>query len=258
MILFPIEKNKLSLLKNAILLLGVVVLFACNSGPKMIEAESDETAASSTPATETTQATHKVVADEVLQTSKYTYLNVSEDGVQTWIAVPKTEAVVGETYYYRGGLKKTNFKSVEHNRVFETVYLVSGISTSPTAMGAPAGHMHAGMNTNPVSTDPNVKIEPVDGGITIAELFENRSKYDGKSVRIKGRCVKLNNMIMDRNWVHLQDGSLDDPEQNLTITTTENIPLGAVVSVEGVISLNKDFGAGYRYDIIMEEAHLLQ
>lgn len=242
---------------NVVLILSAVVLFSCNSGPKMIEAESEDTSTTTPAAPETTQPTHKVVVDEVLQTSKYTYLNVTEDGQQVWIAVPKTEAEVGETYYYKGGLKKTNFKSVEHDRVFETVYLVSGISKSPTMAGAPGVHAHAGMENSP-QTDPGAKIDPPPGGITIAELFQNRNKYDGKTVRIKGRCVKLNNMIMNRNWVHLQDGSLENSEQDLTITTTENIPLGAVVAVEGIITLNKDFGAGYRYDIIMEEAHLLQ
>jgi starvation-inducible outer membrane lipoprotein len=245
-------------IKNISVVIGAVLLISCNSGPKMIEAESDDTpTAMNTPAAEAVAQVHKAVVNEVLQTSKYTYLNVTEDGNEVWIAVPKTEAEVGETYYYRGGLKKTNFKSVEHNRVFETVYLVSGISKSPSGTGVPSGHMHTGMEDIP-QADPGVKIDPPSGGISIAELFKNRSKYDGQTVRIKGRCVKLNNMIMNRNWVHLQDGSLEDSEQNLTITTTENIPLGAVVAVEGVISLNKDFGAGYRYDIIMEEAHLLQ
>ena len=69
-----------------------------------------------------------------------------------------------------------------------------------------------------------------------------------------GKCVKVNPMIMGRNWIHLQDGSGDNLD--LTITTTENIPVGHVITLEGTIALNKDFGAGYKYDIIMEEAVL--
>jgi len=65
-------------------------------------------------------------------------------------------------------------------------------------------------------------------------------------------------MIMNRNWIHLQDGSTKDDKLDLTITTTENVPLGAIVAFEGKISLNKDFGAGYKYEIIMEDAQLLQ
>ena len=65
-------------------------------------------------------------------------------------------------------------------------------------------------------------------------------------------------MIMNRNWIHIRDSSLKDETMDLTVTTTENVPMGAVVAFEGVIALNKDFGAGYKYEIIMENAQLLQ
>jgi hypothetical protein len=247
-------------MKTNILAFAIITfLAACNSNPKVIEAV--DTTAEAPQAMEEAAAPqiHKVVVEEILNTSKYTYLNVSEDGAMTWIAIPKKEVKKARTYYYRGGLKKTNFKSVEFDRVFETLYLVSDVSEDPgmigmggTAAGSPHGDM---AQDAPVTQD--TKIDPVPGGIPIAELFEHREKYEGKTVRIKGRCVKLNNMIMSRNWIHLQDGSFKDKSVDLTVTTTENIPLGAVVAVEGVIALNKDFGAGYKYDIIMEEAKLI-
>lgn len=238
----------------------ITLLTACNSNPKVIEAVDTATEVQQPAADPSASQIHKVVVEEVLHTSKYTYLHVSEDGLMTWIAIPKKEVKKGGTYYYKGGLKKTNFKSVEYDRVFETLYLVSDVSEDPglndmSAGGNPHGNMSADAGDTPI--EQNTKIEPVPGGITIAELFENRKKYEGKTVRIKGRCVKLNNMIMSRNWIHLQDGSLKDKSIDLTITTTENISLGAIVAVEGVIALNKDFGAGYKYDIIMEEAKLI-
>ncbi len=131
------------------------------------------------------------------------------------------------------------------------------IEADPTTTETQSGNPHENLNkTAPI--DKNTKIEPPPGGITIAELFANRKKYEGQTVRVKGRCIKLNSMIMNRNWVHLQDGSLKDDKTGLTVTTTENIQLGAVVAVEGKITLNKDFGSGYEYEIIMEDAHLLQ
>jgi hypothetical protein len=63
-------------------------------------------------------------------------------------------------------------------------------------------------------------------------------------------------MIMNRNWIHIQDGTGD--QLDLTVTTTENIALGSVVTLKGTIALDKDFGAGYRYDIIMEGAVVQQ
>ena len=59
---------------------------------------------------------------------------------------------------------------------------------------------------------------------------------------------------MGRNWIHIEDGS--GKNQELTITTQDVLQLGEVGVFEGTISLDKDFGAGYRYEIIMENAKL--
>jgi GW (Gly-Tryp) dipeptide domain len=245
-------------MKSSLVIIGMIVLFwACDSKPKVIVADETASETEQPMADESASKLHKVVVDEILNTSKYTYLNVTEEGEKFWIAIPKKEVEKGATYYYRGGLKKTNFKSVEHERVFETVYLVSDVSKDPGGIGLSGGNPHENAG-NTMTSDPNEKITPPPGGITIADLLANRKKYDGQTVRIKGRCVKLNNMIMNRNWIHLQDGSMKDEAIDLTVTTTESVMLGSIVAFEGKISLNKDFGAGYKYEIIMEEAQLLQ
>lgn len=245
-------------MKATIWIIFISLLVAgCNSKPKVIEA-IDTTSDNQQPMSdEAANKLHKVMVEEVLQTSRYTYLNVTEEGQTFWIAIPKKEVEKGGPYYYRGGLKKVNFKSVEHDRVFDVVYLVSDVSTDPGMIGMAGGSPHQHMDEG-AQIDQDTKLDPPPGGITIAELFANRKKYEGQTVRVRGRCIKLNNMIMNRNWVHLQDGTLKENEGDLTVTTTENIHLGAVVAMEGVITLNKDFGAGYRYDIIMENAQLLQ
>jgi len=92
------------------------------------------------------------------------------------------------------------------------------------------------------------------GGITIGELFANKKDYDGKTVRIRGKVVKVNSNIMGRNWVHLQDGTSAGDKFDLTVTTNESVNVGDVVTFEGVIALDKDFTAGYVYDVIMENA----
>jgi hypothetical protein len=235
------------------------LLQACDSKPKVIVADTGTTDTQEAMADESASKLHKVVVEEILNTSKYTYLNVSEDGQMTWIAIPKKDVEKGGTYYYRGGLKKTNFKSVEHDRVFETLYLVSDVSKDPGLADMQAGgNPHEKVGEAEPSLEQTTKLDPPPGGITIAELFANRKKYEGQTVKIKGKCVKLNNMIMSRNWIHLQDGSLKDKTTDLTVTTTENVPLGSIVSFQGKITLNKDFGAGYKYEILMEEATLIQ
>jgi hypothetical protein len=61
---------------------------------------------------------------------------------------------------------------------------------------------------------------------------------------------------MDRNWVHLQDGTSDSGSFDLTVTTEEEVNVGDVLTFEGKIKLDKDFGAGYSYEVIMEQAKL--
>ncbi len=268
-----------------ILLAGLILILinACDSGPKVIESQSTKTAkaeitansipalneitGSSKPATSNevypdlsrqlvTSNEHKVVVEEVLNTEKYTYMNVKEDGKKHWIAIPKNEVKVGETYIYTGGLLKRNFFSREYDRTFETIYLVSRIRKAGGGIGSGSALGEAISRTKAgASLDIKVgKVKPTAGAITIAELFKNKEKYKDQSVKITGKCVKVNPKIMGRNWIHLQDGSGD--ELDLTITTAQDIPLGAVLSLEGVIALNKDFGSGYRYDIIMEGAEM--
>jgi len=194
---------------------------------------------------------HKVKVEEVLNTEKYSYLYVSENENKFWIAIPRKEVKISDTYYYTGGLLKRNFESKEYNRIFETIYLVSDISSQPMSSGASAGQEAVDHGTH---SHGSIDITPVEGSIQLAELFSNRNKYQGKKVQVTGKCVKVNPMIMGRNWIHIQDGSGDGLD--LTVTTAENVQLDDIVSFEGMISLNKDFGAGYNYDIIMEGAIL--
>lgn len=239
---------------SVILVFLSILLTGCSDKPKVIQAVNPSTQTQTPVVEESSSQLHKVVVDEILHTSRYTYLNVSEEGNQFWIAIPRKEVEKGGTYYYRGGLKKTNFKSVEHDRVFETVYLVSDVAKDPSMIGMAVQNPHEGMSM----PAEGGKIEPPPGGIKISELVNNKEKYDGKTVRVRGRVVKINNMIMNRNWIHLKDGSLEEEGMDLTVTTTDNVAMGHVVAFEGVIAVNKDFGAGYKYEIIMENAALLQ
>ncbi len=245
------------------LTLSIVILFclmiaACDSRPKVIESEptvSDNTSVmdNATAGLSADAQEHKVVVKEALNTQRYTYLNVTEDANNFWIAIPKKDVKVGGTYYYKGGLLKRNFQSQEFNRVFETVYLVSDVSDQPlNASGSAIDEALSPSQGAPSSVPGPTSVVPAKGAITIAELTGHLGKYEGKLVKITGKCVKVNPMIMGRNWVHLQDGTANN--YDLTITTGENIDLGSVVTLEGTIALKKDFGAGYKYDVIMEGA----
>jgi hypothetical protein len=99
-----------------------------------------------------------------------------------------------------------------------------------------------------------VAIEPCDGCLTISKLMADKQSYSGKIIKIKGKVTKYNPSIMGKNWVHIQDGSEYNGEFDLTITTDKDITVGQTITFEGKIVLDKDFGYGYFYKILMEEA----
>jgi hypothetical protein len=251
--------------KNLILFIAIIFglwMVACDSKPRIIESEPIENSGSvgdfENPIESQIQSDmslikqHKVKVKEVLNTERYTYLNVTEEGDKFWIAIPRKEVEIGGTYYYIGGLLKRNFQSKEFNRVFKILYLVSDVIPHPINSSGPITHeKHSGQGIN--SQKPII-VTPEEGAIKLSELFSDPARYQGMKVKVTGKCVKVNPKIMNRNWVHIQDGSGDG--RDLTVTTTKKVSLGAIVSLEGIITLDKDFGAGYRYDIIMEEAIL--
>jgi hypothetical protein len=236
-----------------------LLIISCHPKPKLYDANMTDGTEASGNAQEATSGTaadghsggHTVTVEEVLNTEKYSYLNVTENGEKFWIAIPRIEVEIGGTYHYTDALVKHNFESKEYNRVFETIYLVSDIHSHSAESGESTAH---GSGDSGEPSQDAVNIKPAEGSVQLAELFANKEKYKDKTVQVTGKCVKVNPMIMGRNWVHIRDGSGEGLD--LTITTSENVQLNEVVTFEGIITLDKDFGAGYQYDIIMEQASL--
>lgn len=210
-------------------------------------------------AQEATQpGTHEITVAEVIQTSGYTYLRVQENGAEKWIAVNRMEAAPGEKYYYaQEGLEMKDFNSKELNRTFPTIYFVDALSKEPVA--APA---HGAMPNKPVqptlAQKEGISVAPAVEGLTIAKLYADRQNYDGKKIKMKGQVTKINEGVMDKNWVHIQDGTNDSGNFDLTITTQDSVKMDEVVTFEGTIHLKKDFGYGYFYEVIMEDAKLVK
>jgi hypothetical protein len=60
---------------------------------------------------------------------------------------------------------------------------------------------------------------------------------------------------MGKNWIQLRDGSgsNDKGDNDIAVTTNDMATVGDVVTISGVVHVDKDFGAGYRYPVIIEE-----
>ncbi len=193
----------------------------------------------------------KVVVQEVLQVNNYTYLRVLENGKEQWLAMPTINAKVGETYYYDDGMAMGDFESKELGRTFKNIIFLAKIHSDPNKTEKP-GISHTKTGQEKI----NLKVEHSAGTVTIAELLANKEKYAGKTVRIKGKVTKFNSAIMGKNWIHIQDGTEHSGEYDLTVTTSATTETGKIISLEGKIVLNKDFGHGYFYKILMEDAVL--
>ena len=103
-----------------------------------------------------------------------------------------------------------------------------------------------------------VDVEHETGVLKLSEVFEKKADFNGKQITVKGKVTKYNPGIMGKNWVHIQDGTDFKGEYDLTITTLGTVELGSVVTFTGTIALDRDFGYGYKYGIIMENATLVE
>jgi len=198
---------------------------------------------------------HRVKAREVIQSGQFTYVRVSEGKKTYWCALNQMDVEKGKTYYWRKGWEMDRFHSRELDRTFTNVYFLETLSDRPIQAEQPVtDNFMTGRQIVPER--PGIQVEKAEGGITIAELYANRRSYAGKPVKIRGEVVKFSKQIMDRNWVHVQDGTKDGESYDLTVTTQDTASIGATHVFEGVITLDMDFGAGYTYPVIMEGARV--
>lgn len=188
-------------------------------------------------------ATHDAKVLESLNSGGYTYIKVQDANERYWIAMTQRKVRVGEHIKYNEQGWMRNFHSKTLNRTFEKLLFASDASAAPLSQK--------------VAQKPDVMDSKyrLSNTITIAELFAHRDQYAGKTVRVRGVVTKSSMQIMKRNWVHLQDGSSYKGEDDLVFTTTSDTPaVGDVVIAEGNVTLDKDFGYGYFYPVIVEKS----
>jgi hypothetical protein len=91
---------------------------------------------------------------------------------------------------------------------------------------------------------------------TVAALNQEKATLSGQTISAKGKVVKVNNGIMGRNFVHVQDGTGDANSNNLVVTSNQTAKVGEEVTISGVVVVNRDFGSGYAYPLLIEEASI--
>jgi hypothetical protein len=163
---------------------------------------------------------------------------------------------VGEKVSFPAGMEMRDFQSNTLNKTFDSIYFVSsfGKGVDAHAQGAPTmppGHPDISKGATDVDLSAIPKAE---GGLTIDEIWSKRSDLAGTDVVVRGRVVKVTSGVMGRNWLHIRDGSGADGTNDLTVTTSQSAKVGDLVLVSGKAAVDKDFGAGYQYGILLEDA----
>ena len=183
----------------------------------------------------------------------YDYLQVSENKNEYWIAIPTMQIDVGETVYFSKYMIMKDFKSSYNNRTFDEILFVDDARKSTTPDEMKKIHSKA-----LAIEKEKIEIQPLADGKTIEQIFSEKSSLNGQTVRVKGKVVKFNKQIMKRNWIHIQDGTGNENNYDLVITSDQDVKVGDIITAEGKLAIDKDFGAGYFFPVIIEEAKILE
>jgi hypothetical protein len=251
-------------MKRSLVLLAIIILTAGGAiaAPLKNEAapKKDLPPASKSTA-EDNSLSGKVV--ETMNAGGYTYVCIEKSGKKTWVAVPQTSVTVGQQISFEPGQEMQNFTSKSLNRTFDSIIFSGGAKSKPVAVAKKdqmVSDTHAGSKAaapKAGSTDP-IKVEKASGAnaYTVGEIYSRAGKLNKKTAVVKAKVVKVSAGIMGKNWIHLQDGTGDAAKatHNLVATSQDLPAVGDVVTVKGTVYKDKDFGSGYKYAVIMEQA----
>jgi len=199
---------------------------------------------------------------EHLTASPYVYLRVKTSQGEVWAAVPEAKIETGANVTVYNPMLMTKFESKTLKRTFDEVYFGT-LTPAGAAEGMAAGggdNPHAGVSQ---STAVEVgKVEKATGADarTVAEAWAQKATLAGKSITLRGKVVKYNPGVMGKNWIHLQDGSGDAAKgsNDITVISMDEVAKGQIVTIKGTVRTNKDFGSGYTYAIIIEDAKVVK
>ncbi len=208
---------------------------------------------------------------ETMDAGGYTYLLLDTPQGEVWVAAKSFAVSVGDQVEVAGLMPMPNFHSRSLDKTFEEIQFVGRAAVigdqaaahaqAPDAKsGMPAGHPPLGgaapaPKAGTAGAPKPGDIETLADGLTVAQLFEKKGDLQGKSVKFRGQVVKVNRGILGKNWLHIQDGSGQPGSNDITVTSkTGYAPQGTIVVIEGTLALDKDFGAGYAYNVIVEDA----
>jgi hypothetical protein len=212
---------------------------------------------------------------ESINAASYTYVRINTGKDTVWAAAPQFTAKIGDTVDFSRSMPMQKYQSKTLKRTFELVYFngmivhkgdnagagalcgVGGSKNNPACSmnASPMNHLGTDASTGPDTLNySDVKKAP--GGLTVAELFEQKDALAGKKVKLRGKIVKANYNIMNKTWLHFRDGSGKPGANDIAVTTSTSPQKGQIALVEGTLTKDKNIGFGYNFPLIIEDAKL--
>jgi hypothetical protein len=199
-----------------------------------------------------------MVRGTVLETTDsggYTYVLLDTGDEQRWLAGPQTAVEVGDIIQTTEGMAMTQFTSNTLGRTFDVLYFVGTLGNLTTPV-MPEGHPTISEDTETAIED--LAVDALESGQDIASVYANKDSLAGTQISLRGKVVKYNEGILGQNFIHIQDGSGDAANGNndLTVTSQATTTVGETIVVTGTIVLDKDFGAGYSFPVLLADANI--
>ena len=198
---------------------------------------------------------------DTISAGQYIYLQLDEQGAETWLATLKLPVSPGDEVEYLGGNMMQDFYSKSLDRTFDAIRFVSRIRILGRDMASTGAAMPSNQYHQKIDKEKTTLAAPERGSIarakdgkTIEEIFAAGEKLNGTTIVLRAVVMKVSDNIMGKNWITLQDGTGTAPDDKLTVTTSETVSLGAEVTVDGIVRTDVELGAGYHYKVLLDNA----
>ena len=238
-------------------LLAICMIF---SSTFVLAMEAPAPAAASAPAAPALSVQGKVL--EVKNVESYTYLRLSTPNGEIWAAVMTAKVKKGSTVTIENAIVMNNFQSKTLNKTFPQILFgnLAGAAVANPAGGHAMGSAYPLVPTKKLDSINDAPVAKASGpnAKTVAEVITKSAELKDKQVLVRGKVVKYNGGIMGKNWIHLRDGSgsAADESNDILVTSAAETKVGDIITVKGTVHTDKDFGAGYAYKVLIEEATL--
>jgi len=202
---------------------------------------------------------YKGTVVETMNSGGYTYVQLNLGDKKIWIAGPQMAVNKGEVLqtFSKGG-EMRDFKSKSLNKEFPVIFFVGNLykeGTNPFTQVHDPDNLTIKEGRSSIDLDFRGLKKPLKG-YTVEQIYAKKATLLNQEINLRAKVVKANSKIMGKNWYHIQDGTGQEGKNDLILTSQDKVEPGNTVLVKGTLVKDKDFGNGYKYDLMLVNAKL--